>query len=67
MLVEGKSVKWMEEQVDLELFWMNERGAFWNYEVALGEYSSLVAIQPLPFQDWIYIELERKNECHTLE
>jgi len=59
----------MEEQAEQELFWLNESKAIWNYELAVGDESTIVAVQPRPYNEWIYIELEAKvNECpNTLE
>lgn len=56
----------LHDDIENELFWMNESKAFWNYDFTLvdGD-SAIVAIQPMQYADWIYIEMRRT--CNTSE
>ncbi len=54
------------DEMENELFWMNESRAFWNYDFTLvDEDSAVVAIQPMKDMDWIYIEM--RTICNILE
>ena len=58
----GNSQDWMRERIEDELFWLAECKGIYDFELAVGEYSTLVAVQPKQGFDWIYIELEGSND-----
>lgn len=64
------SYELFQKEADEFLFSVNEKGGFWNYEVAVGEWSVLVGIQFRQHTDWTWIEMDKVTEselCNTLE
>ncbi len=60
-------VEWMQEEAEKYLFWLNECRGIYNYEVAVGEHSWIVSIQPTAYSEWINIEMEKRQACNMLE
>lgn len=52
------SVEWLHENIEKELFWVNESGGIWNFDMVVDLRFAIVAVQPSQGSDWIYIELK---------